>query len=268
MKRSEEDLQLARFSGMVLDIPPRVRLVLGIAAVIGVGLVAMQSLVGHQAGTIRIDKVIHFSGYAILAATFVLSLRPALFLPVLGALLGVSYGIEFLQPLTGRERDIFDAAANTLGVAVGAGTGLLVRLLYAWLRRDLALSALNQKRVRCRAGAVVVREGDPVNVLHIIKSGEAKLTRLVDGHERHLATLGPGDVIGLMGAIQGVSQYATVTAQSSMTLYRLTLEELFASAGGAQQPIVNALQTAARVIRSLAERANERDSEFTGEYAP
>jgi CRP-like cAMP-binding protein len=267
MKRSEEDLQLAQFSGMVLDVPPRVRLALGIAAVIGVGLVVMQSLIGYQAGTIRIDKVIHFSGYAILAATFVLALRPALFLPVLGALLGVSYGIELLQPLTGRERDIFDAAANTLGVAVGAGAGLFIRVLYAWLRRDLALSAVSQKRVRCGSGVVLVREGDPVNVLHIIKSGEAKLTRLVDGLDRHLATLGPGDVIGLMGAIQGVSQYATVTALSPMTLYRLTLDELFATAGGAQQPIVNALQTAARVIRSLAERRDEPDSGFTGEHA-
>ena len=155
--RSLEDRRLAQLTGMVLDIPPRVRLVLGIVAVTGVALVAMQSLVGRQPGTIHIDKIIHFSGYAILAAMFVMALRPALFLPVLAALVGLSYGIEFLQPLTGRERDIFDAAANTLGVAIGAGAGLLVRGAYAWLRRDLALSAVSRMRMRFRAGVVFMK---------------------------------------------------------------------------------------------------------------
>ena len=174
--RPLDDLQLAQRSGMVLDIPPRVRLALGVAAVIGVGLVVMHSLVGHQPGTIAVDKIIHFSGYAILAATFVLSLRPALFLPVLAALLGIGLAIEYFQPLMGRERDLRDLAANTLGLAIGAGAGLLVRGLYAWLRRDLALSALNRKRVRCRTGAVLLREGDAVRTLHVIHSGEAKAT--------------------------------------------------------------------------------------------
>jgi hypothetical protein len=83
--QSLNEWQLAQLSGMVLDIPPRV---LGIAAVMGVGFVAMQSLVGHQPGTIRVDKIIHFSGYAMLAAVFVMALRPAHFLPVLAVLSG------------------------------------------------------------------------------------------------------------------------------------------------------------------------------------
>ena len=48
--RSLDQWQLARLSGMVLDIPPRVRLLLLIAAVTGLGLVVMQSLVGRQPG--------------------------------------------------------------------------------------------------------------------------------------------------------------------------------------------------------------------------
>ena len=240
---------------MVLDIPPRVRLVLGIAAVTGVGLVVMQSLVGHQPGTIHVDKIIHFSGYAILAAVFVMALRPAWFLPVLAALIGVGFAVEHLQPLTGRERDLRDAAANTLGVAIGAGAGLLVRGLHAWLRRDLALSAVNRKRMRCRAGAVLLREGEPVRAVHIIQSGEVKVTRLVDRHERDLATLGPGDVFGLLGLIQGTPQYATVTAQTAVTLYRLSLDELIDTSGGAGQPVASVLQAAARLMRTLADRS-------------
>ena len=173
--RVQEDRELAQFSGMVLDIPPRVRLVLGIAAVIGLGLVIMQSLVGHQQGTIRVDKVTHFCGYGMLAAAFVMALRPALFLPVLVALLGVGFAIEYFQPLMGRERDLRDVFANTLGLAIGAGAGLLVRGMYAWLRRDLALSAVSRKRMRYRAGAVLLREGEPVRAVHIIRSGQVKV---------------------------------------------------------------------------------------------
>jgi VanZ family protein len=197
--RPLDEMQLAQLSGVVLDIPPRVRLVLVIAAVTGTGLVVMQSLVGHQPGTIAVDKIIHFTGYAILAATFVMALRPVLFLPVLAGLIGIGSAIEYFQPLTGRERDLRDAAANTIGVAIGAGGGLLVRGLYAWLRRDLALSAVNRKRMRYRAGAVLIREGDPVRTACIIQTGEVKVTRTVEGEERSLGTLGPGDVFGLLG---------------------------------------------------------------------
>jgi VanZ family protein len=255
--RAQEDRELAQITGMVLDIPPRVRLVLIIAAVTGLGLVVMQSLVGHQPGTIRVDKIIHFSGYAILAAVFVMALRPALFLPVLAALLGIGFAIEYFQPLMGRERDLRDAAANTLGVAIGAGAGLLVRGMYAWLRRDLALSAVSRKRMRCRAGAVLLREGEPVHAIHIIQSGEVKVTRIVDGHERELTKLGPGDVVGLLGLIQGTPQYATVTAQTPVTLYRLSLDELIESSGGTGEPVASVLQAAARLVRTLADRTTE-----------
>jgi VanZ family protein len=257
--RVQEDWELAQLSGMVLDVPPRARLVLGIAAVTGVGLMVMQSLVGHQPGTIRVDKIIHFSGYAILAAVFVMALRPALFLPVLAALLGVGFAVEYFQPLTGRERDMRDMAANTLGVAIGAGVGLLGRGLYAWLRRDLALSAVSRKRMRCRAGAVLLREGEQARAVHIIRSGQVKVTRTVDGHERELALLGPGDVFGLLGLIQGTPQYATVTAQTAVTLYRLSLDELIDSSGGAGQPVASVLQAAARLVRTLADRSTIPD---------
>lgn len=256
--RSLEERQLAQLSGMVLDIPPRVRLVLGITAVIGLGLIIMQSLVGNQPGTFRIDKIIHFCGYAMLAAVFVMALRPVLFLPVMIALLGVGFAIEYFQPLMGRERDLHDVFANTLGVAIGAVTGLLGRGVYAWLRRDLALSAVSQRRIRCRAGAVLLREGDSVHAVHIIQSGDVKLTRTVDGHEHELALLGPGDVFGLLGLIQGTPQYATAKAQTAVTLYRLSLDEVIESSGGAEHPVAAVLQASARLVRTLADRSTER----------
>lgn len=256
------EVQLAQLTGMTLDIPPRVRLVLGVAAITGLGLVVMQSLVGHQPGTIRVDKVIHFSGYAILAATFVLALRPTLFLPVLAVLLGIGFAIEYFQPMMGRERDLRDAAANTLGVAIGAGAGLFARSLYVWLRRDLALSAANHNRLRCRPGAIVLREGETLRFLYIIKMGEAKATRFVDGQERLIGMLGPGDVIGLLGLIQRAPQYATITAATSMTLDRLKFDELFETSDGHGPPVALVLQAAARIVRALADRTPGIDPEF------
>ena len=85
------------------------------------------------------------------------------------------------------------------------------------------------------------------------------MTRLVDGHERELATLGPGDVFGLLGLIQGTPQYATVTAQTSVTLYRLTLDELIDTSGGARQPVAAVLQAAARLVRALGDRVTDRE---------
>lgn len=80
---------------------------------------------------------------------------------------------------------------------------------------------------------------------------------MVDGHERELATLEPGDVFGLLGLIQGTPQYATVTAQTVVTLYRLSLDELIESSGGAGLPVASVLEAAARLVRTLADRSTE-----------
>jgi VanZ family protein len=255
--QSLDEKQLAMVSGMVLDIPPRVRLVLMIAAVTGVGLALMQSLVGHQPGSIGIDKLIHFSGYALLAAVFVLALRPVLFIPVLLGLLAMSFGIECLQPLTGRERDVHDFVANALGLAIGAGLGLAVRGMYGWMRRDLAIAAANRKRMRCHPGAVLLRQGELVRSFHIIQSGTVKMVREVDGKEHELVTLGPGDVIGLLGVVQDTPQYATATAQTAVTVYRLGLDELIENSGGAGLPVTSVLQAVARLLRSLGDQVVE-----------
>ena len=133
---SLKDLQLALLSRSVLDIPSRTRLIIAIAGVIGIGLIAMESLVGNQSQTIQMDKLIHFSGYGILALVFVLALRPILFTPVLVLLLAVGMAIEFLQLKTGRMFDLRDAYANGLGVAIGASIGLIVRGIYSFIQKD------------------------------------------------------------------------------------------------------------------------------------
>jgi CRP-like cAMP-binding protein len=64
-------------------------------------------------------------------------------------------------------------------------------------------------------------------------------------------------VFGLLGVIQGTPQYATVTAQTPVTLYRLSLDELIDTSGGAGQPVASVLQAAAKLVRTLADRATD-----------
>jgi VanZ family protein len=86
------------------------------------------------------DKLAHLSGYAVMALCF---LTAAVWAPrrgrgpipdrpgkVVGAVMGFSFCLELLQPLVGRTADVADAAANSLGAALGWA-------LWAWLRRRL-----------------------------------------------------------------------------------------------------------------------------------
>ena len=130
------DYQLALISKSVFDIGPRTRVALFMFGLIGVAMAFMASLVSHQ--NVPLDKIIHFSGYFVLSATFVLALRPIFFIPGLVGLIAMSIGIEFLQQYTGRSFGPKDMIANSLGVANGGMTGLIVRGIYAFISRELA----------------------------------------------------------------------------------------------------------------------------------
>ncbi len=68
----------------------------------------------------HLDKLIHFSAYALLAAWYLAVFpMPKARLLVPAALLTVGLGIEWLQGMTGyREADLIDAAANLSGILV------------------------------------------------------------------------------------------------------------------------------------------------------
>jgi CRP-like cAMP-binding protein len=68
------------------------------------------------------------------------------------------------------------------------------------------------------AGKELVREGDYSYDVLAIEEGEAEVTR----GGRHLADLGPGDVIGEMGVLERTQRSATVVAKTSMLLVTLT----------------------------------------------
>jgi len=80
------------------------------------------------------DKIGHFAAYATLMGWWHQIDRNAYRLALLFVLLGLT--LEILQSLIGmRQADIFDMAANTLGVGIG---WFFARFAFGWSARSLA----------------------------------------------------------------------------------------------------------------------------------
>ena len=78
------------------------------------------------------DKLLHIGGYAIFCVLAVWALPGRHLLWLAAGVFAFGVMIEFIQPLTGRSRDVMDALANGVGVAAGL---LLVWLLWKARRR-------------------------------------------------------------------------------------------------------------------------------------
>jgi len=253
-RKSIKTEHLALMSGAVFDIPPKIRSILVIVGFIGVVLIFIESLVGRQEQTIQIDKILHFSGYGFLAAVFVLVLQPKQYIAGLIGLVGMGIGIEILQAATVRTPDMADVYANTLGVIFGGGLGLAIRHGYAYLNKDLALQTAKKNLRRFGPGQVIMHEGRMLKDLFIIKTGKVKVERRVGDKQVRIADLSVGDVIGYSGAILGEKQFTTVTTLEKTTIYKLSFEELKASAGGQEMPVSMVLMSLTRKLKEAGEK--------------
>ena len=100
----------------------------------GVLLISWGELAPHppqMSGLLAWDKADHFIAYFGLAsmATLVIGLKPRL----KWALLGIVFlggGLEILQAFAGRDAELLDFVANTLGALTGAVAGALFLLLF------------------------------------------------------------------------------------------------------------------------------------------
>jgi VanZ family protein len=93
----------------------------------GVALIAWGELTPHPPdlqGVLGWDKAEHFIAYFGLSAmaTLVLGLRPRLVSAILGVIL-LSGALEILQAFTGRDAELLDFVANTLGALSGTAAG-------------------------------------------------------------------------------------------------------------------------------------------------
>lgn len=114
---------------------PPARLVLRVLFLLGAAVVAVLSLLpAHDLPKVAVsDKIEHAGSYFVLAILGGLGLRERRSLLFLFILLCAMGGvIELLQAFSpGRSPDVFDALAN----ATGAAAGILVALVFGFLRR-------------------------------------------------------------------------------------------------------------------------------------
>ncbi len=244
---------LASLSGAMFDVPPRIRRFLTVAGVLGIIIVVVESLVGNQLATLQTDKVLHFLGYAVLACVFTLGLQPRHYQPMLALLFVVGLLIEFLQPLNMRDMDMADQYANTLGIVCGALLGLIIRSVYAHLRQDLAEKEVRRKLVRFEPGEVIIAEGEPIRRFAVLRRGKVRLSQRENGRTHTIGELGPGEVIGTVGVIQGTPQVFTATAIEACSVYALDLDDVLESAGGRDAPVSLILRTMASYLRRLSD---------------
>jgi hypothetical protein len=226
----------------LLDIPDGTRRLLVLTGAVGLIVTVVASLEGGRGSTLEVDKILHFLGYAALAAVFVLALRPKVYIPALLGLIGLGVGIEFIQPLNSRGFEVADMVANGLGVAVGAGAGLATRLVLARVRTQMAEAETRKSLRRYEAGEVIFRQGREGRHFYVVKSGAVEVTREEDDGEHELGVVEPGEVVGVVSVLRGETY-----------LYRLNLERLMASAGGEDQPATIVLRSLADTVKDLAE---------------
>ena len=86
--------------------------------------------------------------------------------------------------------------------------------------------ALMLSRRSVKAGAVVVREGDPGDSMFIVSTGEVTAFREENGRQAHLATLKDGDFFGEMAVLSGEPRRATVVAVKNSELLELSRDHL------------------------------------------
>jgi CRP-like cAMP-binding protein len=99
---------------------------------------------------------------------------------------------------------------------------------------------------RYGAGEVVVRQGEPGDVLYIVSRGETEVVVESDDGERRLNTLGGGDYFGEMALLTSEPRVATVRTTQPAELFSLTRADFLALL--AREPAIS--QTIGETIAS------------------
>lgn len=133
--------------------------------------------------------------------------------------------------------------------------------LFAGLTDDNLRSIVKECQSRIYVQhAIVVRQGEPADALHVLLTGRAKaLIVHPDGREITLAVIRAGEFFGEMGLVDGAPRAATVQALEPCRTLRLPrrifdrlLRSNFGLAMNVVRGLVSRLRTADRSIESLA----------------
>jgi CRP/FNR family cyclic AMP-dependent transcriptional regulator len=101
-------------------------------------------------------------------------------------------------------------------------------------------------------GEVLFREGETGDEMFVIQNGQVRITKLVAGEQRPLATLGRGEFVGEMAILNEKPRTATATVVEDAKLLVIGAKTL-------ELMISNNSEIAFRLIRKLARRLDSAD---------
>ncbi len=241
-----------------MDIPPRIRRVLTVAAAGGLIFIIIGSLATGSARQIELDKLIHSTGYALLGLLVVLGLSPIWYLPALVGIAGAGVGLEFAQKavIAGRSFDTGDVIANTTGLVIGMCAGFLIRMLWRYIGSELAAKAERKKLRRYADGQLIFRQGEDSHCFYIIRRGIVEILMNKDGADVSIARVGRGEVVGEMGVIEDLPRSATAVSRGKTVLYRLERADLEPADGTDEHPAMIVARTLAARLRTSTLETN------------
>ena len=119
-------------------------------------------------------------------------------------------------------------------------------------RKELDRVAEVVTEVEVKAGAVLGREGHRGSEAFVIVSGTAAIS--IDG--KQVASVGPGELVGEMGLLDGGPRAATITAETDMDLYIIE--------PGGFSPLLDVPSISKALVKSLAGRLRNADNLLHG----
>src|SRR5262249_32207141 len=81
--------------------------------------------------------------------------------------------------------------------------------------------ATELQRLTLKPDDVIFAEADTDDTAYIVREGRLRLMKRIDGRERQVGTAGPGELIGEMGLLCGLSRLATPAAATPAVLLPL-----------------------------------------------
>ena len=133
-----------------------------------------------------------------------------------------------LAPLVKKHREIADALSRLFAERVLDGALARSRLFGLLSRRDREAVARRMHPLTVKAGAVVLREGEPGGDAFLVRSGALRVTTRHGGRELALALLTPHELFGDVASLRHGPRTATVTAVTECELLRLAASDLLA----------------------------------------
>lgn len=118
------------------------------------------------------------------------------------------------------------------------------------------------EEIACKAGDVIIRQGEPGDFYYIIKAGTASVTRHSGASEARLATLNPPRSFGEEALLSDEPRNASVTMETDGTLMRLSKDDFQSLM---QEPLLDwvSLEQAGKMVREGATRVDVRtEAEF------